>query len=102
MSTYLLNGWGWGMPRPQSGVVVYHTLSEEEFKFESYDAISCIGHPGLAAILGVDYNPEYIQLNVGDTALVVSTKGKKLPYECRELPPGLTLEFKSVKILAEV
>lgn len=102
MAKYILNGWAWGMPRPKSGLVVYHDLTEDEFKLESHNAISCVGHPGLAEILNVDYNPEYIQLNVGDTALVVSTKGKKLPYECNELPTGLSLEYKCVKILEEI
>ena len=35
MVKYLLHGWGWGMPQPQAGVMVYHTLSEEEFNFQS-------------------------------------------------------------------
>ena len=90
------------MPRPKSGLVVYHDLNEKEFELEKHGAISCVGHPGLAEILDVDYNPEYIQLNVGDTALVVSTNGKKLPYECRELLPGITLSYKCVKILEEI
>ena len=29
MAKYILNGWSWSMPRPENGILVYHTLREE-------------------------------------------------------------------------
>lgn len=102
MAKYLLNGWSWSMPRPENGILVYHTLRESEFRLMMTDAISCISHPAIAGILGVDCNTEHIKLNVGDTILAVYTKGGKLSHEARTLPSHISLEFKCIKILEEL
>ena len=70
-----------------------HKLSEEEFKFLSYDGFSCIGHRGLANILNVAYNPEPINLRPGDVLLVAHLKGGRLPDHADEIPSNVVLEF---------
>ena len=102
MVKYLLHGWGWGMPQPQSGVMVYHTLSEEEFNIQRVGAESHIGNQAVARLLHAPFNPNHIELNVGDTALVVYTEGGKLPYNATSLPDGITFAYKCVKILDEI
>lgn len=102
MVKYILNGWSWGMPRPKSGVLVYHEISEKEFKLQSHDAISLVSHPAMANLLGIECNNEYIKLNKGDTVFVVSTDGGKLSHEARSLPKGITFRYTCVKILEEI
>lgn len=102
MAKYILNGWSWSMPRPESGILVYHTLTENEFKLQAETAVSCVSHPALAEILGIDCNSEHIKLNVGDTILMVYTKGGKLSHEARRLPAHISLAYKCVKILEEL
>ena len=102
MARYILNGWSWSMPRPENGLLVYHTLPEKEFKLQARDAISCVSHPALANILDIPCNSEHIKLNVGDVILVVYTNGGKLSHEARTLPPHISLEYKCVKILEEI
>lgn len=102
MVKYLLHGWGWGMPQPQSGVMVYHTLSEEEFNIQRVGAESHIGNQAVARLLRAPFNPNHIELNVGDIALVVYTEGGKLPYNATSLPKGVTFAYKYVKILEEI
>ena len=102
MAKYILNGWSWSMPRPENGILVYHTLRENEFKLQAENAISCVSHPAIEGILGLPCNSEHIKLGVGDTILMVYTKGGKLSHEARTLPAHISLEFKCVKILEEL
>lgn len=102
MTKYLLSGWGWGMPQPESGVMVYHTLSEEEFNIQRIGAVSCIGNPAVARILNAPLNNSHISLKTGDTAIVIYTEGGKLPYNATILPEGLKFGYKCVKILEEI
>ena len=90
------------MPRPENGIIVFHTMSEKEFKLQAENAISCVSHPAMAHILNIPCNSEHIKLNVGDTVLAVYTQGGKLSHESRTLPEGISFEFKCVKILEEV
>lgn len=99
---YLLHGWGWGMPEPESGVMVYHTLTPEEFQIQRLGAVSCIGNPAMARLLNAPFNPQYIDLKVGDTAIIVYTDGGKLPYNATSLPEGVNLMYKCVKILEAI
>lgn len=102
MANYILNGWSWSMPRPENGILVYHTLRESEFRLMAENAISCVSHPAIAGILDIPCNSEHIKLGVGDTILMVYTKGGKLSHEARTLPSHISLEFKCVKILEEL
>ena len=76
MTRYILNGWSWSMPRPENGILMYHTLRESEFKLMAENAVSCVSHP--------------------------YTKGGKLSHEARTLPPHISLGYKCIKILEEI
>lgn len=102
MATFIINGWSWSMPRPENGILTYHTIRESEFRLMAENAISCVSHPALAEILNIPCNNEFIRLNVGDTILAVYTKGGKLSHEARTLPSHISLEFKCVKIVEEL
>lgn len=96
MVKYILNGWGWNMPHPKKGSLDYEDLTEEEFDREVVDAISCIGNPILARVLELPYNPSYINLNVGDVALVINMKGGRLPVGAEEFPDDVTVKYTKV------
>lgn len=104
MVKYLLNGFSFSMPRPESGLLVWHSLTEEEFLEQTKynNVISCIGHKDLARLLNVEYNRESITLNVGDVAYIVYLKGGRLPEGAKTLPDGVELGFNCVKILEEI
>ena len=102
MAKYILNGWSWSMPRPENGLLSYHTLTDEEFRLQAHDAISLVSHPAIASILDIPCNTEHIKLNKGDTILMVYTNGGKLAHEARELPAHMSFGFKCVKILEEI
>ena len=102
MAQYILNGWSWSMPRPENGLLMYHTLRESEFKLMAKNAISCVSHPAIANILDIPCRTEHIKLGVGDTILAVYTKGGKLSHEARTLPSHISLEYKCIKILEEI
>ena len=108
MTRYLLNGWSFSMPRMESGILTWHTLSLDEARLQGYDAISCIGHEDLANVLTemfgfpVEYNRENIKLNKGDVVIICYLKGGRLPEGTKTLPDNVDLGFKCVKILEEI
>lgn len=74
-------------------LVDLHQINEDLFKKLAVNAHSCIDKKNLAKILGVEFNPEHIQLRPGDALLKVLIKGGKLsPYD-DELPENVFLEF---------
>ena len=108
MTKFLLNGWSFSMPRMNSGIISWHTLSIEEAKLQAYDAISVIGNKDIANVLTslfgfeVEFNRENIKLNKGDVAIICSLKGAKLPAGATTLPDDVEVEIKCVKILEEI
>ena len=98
MNKYVVNSWAWNMANPKKGTVTYEDLSEEEFDKEIKGAISCIGNPILAQILELPYNPSYINLNVGDVALVISLKGGRIPIGTTEFPDDVSVKYTKVEI----
>lgn len=98
MTSYILNGWGWNMPHPKKGTIKYKDLTEKEFDREIEGAISCIGNPILAQILELPYNPSYINLDVGDVALVINLRGGRLPIGTTEFPENVTVKYTRVEI----
>lgn len=59
---------------------------------------SIIGHADLAAVLGVEFNRESIELLPGDDLLVAQVMGGRLPEGCTVLPPGIEIKFFFVQI----
>ncbi|MBQ2651928.1 MAG: hypothetical protein IJF83_00080 [Methanobrevibacter sp.] len=98
MTKYVLNSWAWNMAQPKKGTVDYEDLTEDEFDREVVGAISCIGNPILAQILELPYNPSYINLDVGDVALVISLKGGRIPVGTTEFPEDVTVKYTKVEI----
>lgn len=98
MTKVILNGWGWFMPQPKEGLLKYKDLTEEEFDKESKGAISHIGNPILAQILELPYNPGYINLDVGDVALVINLKGGRIPVGTTEFPPNVDVKYTRVEV----
>jgi hypothetical protein len=70
-----------------------HQIDEDLFKKLAHNAHSCIDKENLAKILGVEYNPEHVQLRPGDALLKVLIKGGKLSPFDDELPDNVFLEF---------
>lgn len=99
MTRYILNGWGWTMPQPKEGTLKYKDLSEEEFDQEIKGAISCIGNPILAQILQLPYKPGYINLDVGDVALVINLQGGRLHVGTTEFPEDVSVKYTRVEIV---
>lgn len=99
MVKYILNGWGWNMPHPKKGSTNYEDLTPEEFEKEIEDAISCVGNPILARILELPYNPSYIDLNVGDVAIVINLKGGRLPVGAKEFPSDVEVKYTKVELV---
>lgn len=58
--------------------------------------ISVVGHPDIAAILGVKFNRVSLKLQPGDTLYVAQLQRERLPEGCATLPAGFT--FKYLKI----
>lgn len=98
MGKYVLHAWGWNMPHAKKGSVDYEDLTEEEFDKEVVGAISCIGNPILAGLLELPYNPTYIDLEVGDVALVISLSGGRLPVGTTEFPEDVNIKYTKVEI----
>lgn len=73
-------------------------ISEESFNRYARYGQSCIDMPNLARILGIEYNPEHVQLRAGDCLIKVRIKGGKLhPYD-NELPDDVVLEYYCYKV----
>lgn len=68
-------------------------ISEEEFKREAADAISAVGHPDTAAVLGVAFNRVSLKLNRGDELYVAQLVGGRLPEGATTLPEGFTFKY---------
>ena len=98
MTTFVLNGWGWNMPQPKKGTIKYEDLTENEFNEAVEGAISCIGNPILARILELPYNPSYINLDVGDVALVINLRGGRIPVGTTEFPDDVNVKYTRVEI----
>lgn len=98
MSKFVLNGWAWNMAQPKKGTIHYEDLSKAEFDKEIEGAISCIGNPILAQILELPYNPSYINLDVGDVALVINLRGGRIPIGTTEFPPDVSVKYTKVEI----
>lgn len=96
---YILNGWAWNMPHHKQGSLNYEDLSEEEFYEEIEGAVSSIGNPILAKILQVPYNPSYIDLDVGDVALVINLRGGRLPFGASEFPDDVEVKYTRVELV---
>lgn len=90
---FISSSWSENMLVGSYYIVDIHQIDEDLFKKLSVDAHSCIDKQNLAEILGIEYNPEHVQLRPGDSLLKVQIKGGKLsPYD-DTLPSNVFLEY---------
>ena len=90
---FISTNWSEKMLVGTSHIVKLHQINRDQFERLAADAHSCIDKPNLAEILGVNYNPEHVQLRPGDALLKVLIKGGKLSPFDSELPDDVVLEF---------
>lgn len=93
MTNYLLNAFSLQMIADNAWDMHCETIDSLPEGLES-----AIGHPDLAAILGVPYNRVSVQLHKGDTAYVAQLFGGRLPEGSTHLPENFTLKFKKITI----
>lgn len=62
------------------------------------DAVSAVGHPDTAAVLGVPCNRTNVHLEKGDTLFVAQLTGGRLPEGCTTLPEGFSFTFVKVTL----
>lgn len=90
---FIATSWSENMLVGNHTLVSLHKIDEDLFKKLAVDAHSCIDKPNLAKILGIEFNPEHVQLRPGDALLKVLIKGGKLsPYDDK-LPENVFLEY---------
>ena len=90
---FIATSWSETMLVGNHTIADVHKIDEDLFKKLAYDAHSCIDKESLANILGVEYNPEHVQLRPGDSLLKVLIKGGKLSPWDDELPENVFLEY---------
>ena len=79
--------------------VIITPVSEGEFYGAKATAISAVGHPDTAAVLGVPFNRMSLKLEQGDELFVAQLVGGRLPEGCTELPQGFKFTFLKVTLL---
>ena len=94
---YVGNGFSFQMVKDIYGTLKSCELSEKDFCSQTEDAISIIGHPDLANIIGKDYNRQSICLQKGDILYVVQITGGRLPEGATKIPPNCKLKYIEIK-----
>ena len=90
---FISSSWSETMLVGKHTIADIHQIDEDLFKKLAITAHSCIDKENLANILGVEYNPEHVQLRPGDALLKVLIKGGKLSPFDNELRDDAFLEF---------
>lgn len=100
MKRYILNAFSLQMMLDiASKKHTFHTEPIEEKDVPKEEAISAVGHPDTARILGVEYNRMSITLNPGDEAYIAQVVGGRLPEGCTELPEGIKIVWIKLTIV---
>ena len=74
-------------------------ISEGEFNDAKATAVSAVGHPDTAAVLGVPFNRKSLKLEQGDELFVAQLVGGRLPGGCTELPQGFKFTYLKVTLV---
>ena len=98
MVKYLLSHWSTQMVAEPCYTAKHTELSRDEFEELKVGAVAVIRNPAFARILKVPLCKKFITLKEDDVALVVGTRGGKLPYDAKSLPKGLELTFEKIQI----
>lgn len=75
-----------------------HTINVVPVTAFPKDAVSVVGHPDTAAVLGVECNRVNLKLNQGDVLYVAQLVGGRLPEGCTTLPDGFSFKFVSITV----
>lgn len=76
-------------------------ISEQEFNNIKPTAISVVGHPDTARVLGVQFNRVSVQIDEGDTLFVAQLSGGRLPEGATELPEGCVFKYYKISVKDE-
>lgn len=94
---YIANAFSLQMLTEKVNVVYIEEISEATFKSETADAVSAVGHPDTAAVLGVACNRMNVTLSHGDTLYVAQLTGGRLPEGATTLPEGFAFKYYCVR-----
>ena len=79
--------------------VIITPVSEVEFNGAKATAVSAVGHPDTAAVLGVPFNRMSLKMEQGDELFVAQLVGGRLPEGCTELPQGFKFTYLKVTLV---
>lgn len=98
---YIANAFSLQMLTVSHVVIDIEEISEADFKALTADAVSAVGHPDTAAVLGVACNRMNVKLHPGDTLYVAQLTGGRLPEGATTLPEGFAFKYYRVSIRRE-
>ena len=95
---YIANAFSLQMLANSQAVLIVTEISEADFKALTADAVSAVGHPDTANVLGVECNRMNVTLSEGDTLYVAQLVGGRLPEGATTLPKGFAFKYYRVKL----
>lgn len=98
MAKYIANAFSLQMLQGDATIKVLN-ISEDEFVTAKSDAISAVGHPDTAAVLGVPCARINVSLQKGDVLYVAQLTGGRLPEGATTLPEGFAFKFLKVELV---
>lgn len=93
MATYIANAFSLAMLDGKA-----HTITVVPVTDFPKDAVSVVGHPDTAAVLGVSYNRTNLKLSKGDVLYVAQLLGGRLPEGATTLPDSFSFQFFKVTV----
>lgn len=98
---YIANAFSLQMLANSQATLIVTEISEADFKALTADAVSAVGHPDTAAVLGVACNRMNVKLYPGDTLYVAQLTGGRLPEGATTLPEGFAFKYYRVTLKEE-
>lgn len=98
MAKYIANAFSLQMLQGDATINV-RQISADEFTIATADAISAVGHPDTAAVLGVQCARINVALHQGDQLYVAQLTGGRLPEGATTLPEGFSFKYIRVDVL---
>ncbi|MBR1445717.1 MAG: DUF1874 domain-containing protein [Alloprevotella sp.] len=90
---YIANAFNLQMLVKKVNTAYIDEISEATFKSETANAVSVVGHPETAAVLGVECNRMNVSLNKFDILYVAQLTGDRLPEGVATLPDGFAFKY---------
>ena len=97
---FLLNAFSIQMLNGERNLVLFEELTESRFLEMKEGAVSAIGHPDTARVLGVEPNRVSVKLHPGEKALVAQLQGGRLPEGATKLPDGFHFRYYLVEVVS--